>query len=190
VTPGRDTRADTPERILDATLGCIRALGLRRLTLEDVAAAATTSRQTVYRHFGSREGLLEAVILREERLLLAEVEAATRTATSLEDAIRAAVMTVLESARAHPLLDRLLEDEPGALLPFLALGRGPVVSAAEPVVRDLFVRFLSNASPQDVDALAGAATRLMVSYTLAPADDPRRTADTLARLFARGVGPQ
>lgn len=77
---GRRRRADA-KRSSDAVLAAaIDLLGRRpEAGLEDVATAAGVSRQTVYTHFASREGLLAAVndrITTEMAAVLAPVEAA------------------------------------------------------------------------------------------------------------------
>ena len=70
--------SDMRQRLLDGALRCVASIGLGRLTVEDVAEASAVSRQTVYRYFGSRDALIEAVILREEQVLLARLTAAVQ----------------------------------------------------------------------------------------------------------------
>lgn len=55
-----EAELSTRRRILDATYVVLSRSGRRNLLLADVAAEAKVSRPTLYRHFGSREGLLEA----------------------------------------------------------------------------------------------------------------------------------
>jgi AcrR family transcriptional regulator len=60
----QQARAEASSRTRDAILDAMVSLGMKRATtdvsLADVAAGAGVSVQTVLRHFGSREGLLEA----------------------------------------------------------------------------------------------------------------------------------
>lgn len=56
-TPERPTR----ERILDAAIDLFAAQG-PEITLEEIAGEADVSRQTVYVHFGSRTGLILALV--------------------------------------------------------------------------------------------------------------------------------
>ena len=56
-TSGRSTR----ERILDAAIGLFAEQG-PEITLETIAGEADVSRQTVYVHFGSRTGLILALV--------------------------------------------------------------------------------------------------------------------------------
>lgn len=55
-------RSRTRDRILAAALELMLRRGFRGFGLEEVAQAAVVSRQTVYRYFESRTGLLEALV--------------------------------------------------------------------------------------------------------------------------------
>ena len=180
--------SDTRIRILDATIAVLARVGLSRLTLEDVAVEAGVSRQTLYRYFGSREALISATVLREEETFIEQMVAATQPHADFRPALEAAIAQALRSARAHPLLDRLLATEPEALLPFLTLGRGPVLSAARPVVQALLVERLDHLTERELARVADAATRLIVSYAISPPDeDIDDVAAGLADLIANGV---
>ena len=61
-----DAEQSTRRRILAATFVVLARDGRRRLQLSDVAAQAKVSRPTLYRYFGSKEGLLEAFGLYEQ----------------------------------------------------------------------------------------------------------------------------
>lgn len=56
-----DAAEDTRRRILDAARELITEAGFHPVSVEEVAARAGASRPTVYRHFGSKPELLEAV---------------------------------------------------------------------------------------------------------------------------------
>jgi AcrR family transcriptional regulator len=53
--------AATRQRILDVATELMTASGFHPVAIDDIAAQAGTSRPTVYRHFGSKVGLFEAV---------------------------------------------------------------------------------------------------------------------------------
>jgi AcrR family transcriptional regulator len=181
---------DTRTRILDATLAALSKYGLARLTLEDVAREAGVSRQTVYRYFGSREALVGEVILREERGFIDLMVAATERHREFRPALEAAIGAALRAARQHPLLDRLLATEPEALLPFLTTGAGPVLSAARPVVERLLGDRVPHLTGPQLELIAEAATRLIVSYAITPSSAPvDDLAAGLAELIADGVKP-
>lgn len=179
----------TRQSVLDAALALLADRGVGKLTLEDVAGEAGVSRQTVYRHFGSREGLISAVILREEERLIARMtRRASQAGLSTESAIHAAIEEALIAAREHPLLDRLLASEPETLLPFLTMNHGPVLSAARPVVEELLHDRLPDVPRDQLAADADALTRLIVSYAISPGEaPPQATAKRLADLACRGL---
>lgn len=188
---GLVSRADTSERILDATLATVSAHGLARLSLEDVAREAAVSRQTVYRYFGSKEALVTEMILREEETFIASVLEAAAAHTDVRAAIEAAIARALLAAREHPLLDRLLATEPEALLPFLTTGGGPVLSAARPILEGLLGSRLPTAEAAQVRRVADLATRLFISYAINPPDETLpEVASGLAGLILDGLeGP-
>lgn len=51
----------TRERILDAAIDLMAEAGMAPLTVADVASRAGVTTRTIYRHFETREGLIEAV---------------------------------------------------------------------------------------------------------------------------------
>ena len=179
---------DTRTRILDAAIAAMSTHGLARLSLEDVAREAGVSRQTLYRYFGSRDALVAATILREEDDFIDRMVEAAEQHEEFRPALEAAIGAALLTAREHPLLDRLLATEPEALLPFLTTGRGPVLSAAHPVVARLLARWVPGLTTPELDLVSEAATRLIVSYAISPPDAPiDDVAAGLADLIANGV---
>ncbi|MDO9599042.1 MAG: TetR/AcrR family transcriptional regulator [Azoarcus sp.] len=50
------------ERVIQAAGACVERLGLEGATVEDIANEAGISRATLYRKFGSKEGILNALI--------------------------------------------------------------------------------------------------------------------------------
>jgi AcrR family transcriptional regulator len=79
--PGDD--GSTPERILDAAEACLSRLGLRRVSMTDVAVQAGVSRGSVYFHFGDRATLVDAVLARVATRFVASSETAVRRRRTL-----------------------------------------------------------------------------------------------------------
>lgn len=180
--------APTRERILEAAFNAVCLYGLGRLSLEDVAREAELSRQTVYRYFGSRQILIEAVVLREEEKFIERILAATDTHRDVRPALEAAILAALQAAREHPLLDRLLETEPDKVLPLLMTGDGPVLPAARTALEELFARRLPHLSAATAWRVADATTRLFISYAInPPEDDSESVAASLADLILNGL---
>jgi AcrR family transcriptional regulator len=107
---------ETSERILDAALELAAASGLRHLTMDDVADRAGVGRMTVYRRFGSREQLEEALAVRESRRCLAELDSTVDPGAPVPDQIAQGLLTTLRLIREHPLLERMSRLEPAAAL--------------------------------------------------------------------------
>ena len=107
------------EQILDAGLALFIESGMRRTTMEDVALRAGIGRATVYRRFGDKDQLIQAVILRECQRHLSLIEKQLQAFTSPLDALLEAFVLATLGAFHHPLLVRLLEAEPEYILPYL-----------------------------------------------------------------------
>lgn len=158
------------ERILDAALTQVAAVGVRRTTMDDVARRAGVGRVTVFRRFGGKEALLEALAVREARRFFAEIDAATRGLDDPVERTVASFVTGLRLSRGHPLLDRLARIEPDTVLATLAQGRPPLMALA----RDYVARPLRAAVRDerihidDCDRTAEILLRLAVSFLLLP----------------------
>ena len=58
------TQLATRERLLEGTLTCVRTAGVAGTTSRDIAAAAGTNLQAITYHFGSKDDLVAAALLR------------------------------------------------------------------------------------------------------------------------------
>lgn len=113
--------------ILDCALELFIDFGLRRSTMDDVAARAGIGRATLYRRFRDKDLLFQAVIFREVRKNLSIIEQRTkRMETPLEGLLEAFVLAV-SLGHKHPLLNRLLTSEPENVLPHLTSGIGKIM---------------------------------------------------------------
>src|SRR3954447_21914152 len=104
------------ERILDAALELCAASGVRNLTMDETAERAGVGRMTVYRRFGSRERLEEALAVREGRRRLAQLDSTVDPGAPVPDQIAQGMLTSLRLIREHPLLERMSRLEPQAAL--------------------------------------------------------------------------
>jgi AcrR family transcriptional regulator len=118
--PAITTPADPlSERVLDAALELAAASGVRHLTMDAVAGRAGVGRMTVYRRFGNKAELVQALAVRETRRALATIAAALAPDQGPEDRLAAGFVAALRIAREHPLLRRLVRHEPAAILEVL-----------------------------------------------------------------------
>jgi AcrR family transcriptional regulator len=182
----------TTERILDATLEQFLLVGLRRTTIDDVARRAGVGRVTIYRRIGQKHQLVEAVIVREVRRVVAEVATAIASLPDPPQRVVEAFVTALRAMRGHPLLRRLLETEPEDLLPYLTLDAGASLAIGRGFIADQIrdAGSVQGSRGPDPELIGEVLTRLAQSLILTPdgaipLDDERRL-----RNFARAcLGP-
>jgi AcrR family transcriptional regulator len=180
----------TGERILDAALVLVAASGLRNLTMDDVAARAGVGRMTVYRRFGGRQELVDALSVRECRRCLATITAALDPEAPIEDRAAALFFATLGVIREHPLLERLARVEPEALLRELTRDGSAVFRLVHGFLVGLIEQAQAAGELPGVDAGVAAelAVRLGASFVLMPAtaipiDDPDRIRLLVAQLL-------
>jgi len=184
------------ERILDAALDLVAASGLRNLTMEGAATRAGVGRMTVYRRFGDRESLIDALAARESRRCLVELDRAVDPALPVTEGIARGFTASLGLIRSHPLLDRLARHEPEAALSALNADNGAILVMGREFVaarlRDAQARGDLSA---DIDASHAAEllVRLGFSFLLMPEsslplDDPEAAAETARTLIAPILG--
>ena len=167
VATAEDTMA---ARVLDAALELVAGSGFRHLTMDDVARRARVGRMTVYRRFGTRQALIEALAVRECRRCLDTIGSRLDLADPMPDRLVSLFTATLGVIREHPLLARLARTEPEALLREL--------NASGSAVFGLVQEFLSNLIeegqragelvPGDPAVLAELGIRLGVSFVLMP----------------------
>jgi AcrR family transcriptional regulator len=176
--------APARERLLDAALEVAELHGLSRLSVGDVAKRAGLSRQTLYKHFASREDLVAQTVLREAGRIVEAVVAAAEAHEESLASLEAAIVAALEQLRGHPLLDRLLATEPETLLPLLVEGQGSVLVAVDLVCRQMLEGRMPELSPEQVVAGSDLLSRMLVSYAVRP---PGQPADEIARVLSTAI---
>jgi AcrR family transcriptional regulator len=176
----------TRSALLDAATDAALAGDWRRARMADVAAAAGVSRQTLYYEFGSKDGLAEALALREAQRYIDGAQAARAGHEgSPAEAIGAATEWTLTEAAANPLLKAVLTDDASGLLPFLTTRSDAILSAAT----EHLAGYLSGSWPDlpadEVRLVAEVVTRLTVSHLVLPGRRPEQVAHDIAHLVER-----
>ncbi|MCU0270062.1 MAG: TetR/AcrR family transcriptional regulator [Acidimicrobiales bacterium] len=180
------------DRLLDATVEAAAIHGLARLSVGDVAQRAGLSRQTLYKHFPSRDALLAEAVLREAARIVEQVIAAAEAADADEPeaSLEATILATLRVSREHPLLDRLVRTEPDALLPLVIGDGGPVAGAVRGVVEQIVAARFAELTVVEVRRLADMLSRLLISYAIsAPDDPPEVVARFIATTLTYGLSP-
>lgn len=181
------------ERILDAASVVTARHGIKKTTMEDVAREASCSRAGLYKHFASKDELLQALFLREvERFLdaLRLRAEGVRGPQRLEEAFVFAVRFV----REHAVARAVIELEPEIFVAALTRadqGLGETaVRATAGLVGILIAR--GDVRKADPRVVAEALLRLLVSFVLVPrlaeAQDEERSMRRLFReVVMRGI---
>ncbi|MDQ3571322.1 MAG: TetR/AcrR family transcriptional regulator [Actinomycetota bacterium] len=185
----------TSARILDAARDLVAASGLKALTMDDVAVRAGVGRMTVYRRFGDRDAMIDALAVREVKACLAALDEAVDVDDPVPDQIAAGFVTSLRLIRTHPLLDRFARHEPGSALEALNANDGLLFGLAREFVAARLRESLASGDIRalDPDHTAELLVRLGVSFLLIPRSvlplaDEGRAAEVARRLIAPVLG--
>jgi AcrR family transcriptional regulator len=108
----------TEERILRATLRLVGRRGVKRLGMQEVSEAAGISRGTLYRYFPSKECLIDAVAVFDERSFNDGLADSLAECEDPADRIRTFVAFAFDYIRTHPAR-ALFESDPGFVLGYL-----------------------------------------------------------------------
>lgn len=178
----------TATKILDAAVAACAAQGIGAVTIDGVARRAGVNRVTVYRRFGDRDALLQAMTLREgEQMALGIMTVLEGIDDPVEQLVEG-FAAALRLAEAHPVIRRTAEHEPQDLIAAgladdAALLRMGSAFAAAGVRR---LQANGRATHLDADAVGETMARLFASFVLLPAQHAIdvRTQDG-ARSYAR-----
>lgn len=178
-----DESADrTSQRILDAALAEAAAVGLQRITVEDVVRRAGVSRMTAYRRYPRRDDLVEALVRRETQRFLAAVADAIDSVADPNDGVAEAFIAAVSFARAHPMLRRAGQSEPA-----------PIADSVELLTMGsaFIANYIHGGEPgtpsQQVRWVADVFARLFFTYISMPPSDPDFGDDAELRRFAHEV---
>lgn len=183
----------TSQRILDGALDAAAASGIKHLTIDEVARRAGVGRVTVYRKFGDRRKLVEALGVREAQRCIAILDEATTPEQPITEQVAEGFVAGLRLLREHPLLSRLVAHEPDVLLDALTNPRAPLFPLARAYVAGrLAAAQDAGARPRadlDLMQVAEAYLRITISFalvpdTVLPLDDEDTARETARRLIA------
>jgi AcrR family transcriptional regulator len=176
VGPGSDGAASygsTEERILSATLRLLGRRGVKRLGMQEVSEAAGVSRGTLYRYFPSKERLLDAVAVFDERAFNQGLAAALAACEEPTARMQAFVAFAFDYIRMHPAR-ALFEHEPGVVLGYLLVDLPQLEVALLTQLGDAFDSVPAVASGAlSREQLVDVVVRLFASSFIIPEPDDR-----------------
>jgi AcrR family transcriptional regulator len=115
---GSASFSSTEDRILRAALRLVGHRGVKRLGMQEVSEAAGVSRATLYRYFPSKDRLMDAVAIFDERTFSEGLAASLAVVEEPADRIRTFVAFAFDYIRTHPAR-ALFETEPAFVLGYL-----------------------------------------------------------------------
>jgi AcrR family transcriptional regulator len=183
----------TRDRILDAALAQAAAVGLDRMTVEDVVRRCKLSRMTVYRRFPRRDDLDQALRLREIQRFLHAVATGIDRAQSQASAddrrtgVSEAFVAAVTFAQNHPLLRRLAVTDPGLPLATVAANDHEILRMGAAFIAREIHGHAAGEPSQQVRWVADMFARLFITYLGAPPTDPAVDDEAQLRRFADTV---
>ena len=189
-TTAPDLAAPPPTELdpfLDAAARCFARHGIRRTSVQDVAAELRVNRTTVYRQVGTIEQQVRLLLARDLHRLLETLPGAL-SATTGPHVVVDLLAALVEFARAHPVLAKVLADEPELIGPFLVSEHDEVVSRVAVTLVPMLTAAMSSGvlAPRDPRVLAEWLVRLGISLILAP---PRDLRAFLTELLVPALAP-
>jgi len=104
---------------LDAAARCLARHGIGRTSVQDVAREMGVNRATVYRNVGSVDAMVRLLVARELHALIRSVDSLQLRADTGPTVVVRLVAAVVRHARNHPVMRKVLADEPELIGPFL-----------------------------------------------------------------------
>ena len=118
----RAANAIPEDHILDAAYELMLAIGMRRMTMADIARRAGVSRATLYRRWPNVQAVVGALTTREFAALGPQL--ALGDGASVRESVVAGVVGGVRAVRVHPLTRKIVEVDPEFLLPYLLERKG------------------------------------------------------------------
>lgn len=154
---------------LDAAAACFSRHGIGRTSVPDIARELGISRTTVYRQVGTVERAARLLLARELHRFLDHVPTVLEGATGPKTVTRL-LAAVVHFAREHPVLAKVLADEPELIGPFLTRDLPDLVARVTAIATPMLERAMTAGlvRQQDPVVLAEFVVRTIVSLVLAP----------------------
>jgi AcrR family transcriptional regulator len=155
---------------LDAATRCIERYGWAHTTVRDVAREAGVERTTVYRRVGSMEQIFRLVVARELHRLMTDIPASTPDGASGCETVIDLLAAAVEQALAHPVVAKVLADEPELIGAFLGRGVADLVERATTTLSPVLTAAMDAGliAPRDPVITTEWIVRIGLSLLIAP----------------------
>jgi AcrR family transcriptional regulator len=173
---------------LDATARCFVRYGVRRTSVQDVAQELGVNRTTVYRQVGTVEQQAMLLLVRDAHRLLTALPAQVQGPVGPHTVIEM-VVAVVRRAQEHPVLAKVLADEPDLVGTYVTRDSGALIELATGVLRPMLEAAVASGAiaRRDPVVLAEWLVRIAVSLMLTP--PPVEPAEFLAEVLLPALTP-
>lgn len=178
-------------RVLDAAAELIGRDGEQAVTVRAIATHSEVSRATVFRRFGTKNVVVNRVILRELRKFVLGTLAAIDEGAGPAAAIAELLTHAIRFSRVNPAFRRLVADDPQRLVNFSRSSELGAMDLARVLVATVLVTTGPESKlPIDAIHLADIVCHMAIAYALVP-DSSMDMEDTLQfqRVFLQLIGP-
>ena len=186
-------RRQVRERVLEAAHRHTVERGWERVRVGEVAVDSGVSRPTLYREFGNKDGLGEALMVREADRFFAAISAVLdEEHADSGAAIGAAARLTLDEAESNPLLHAVLTGSrvgDAGLLPFLTTRSDTIRETGRVLIGDWLSAHEPSLDVAVVDETVDAVVRLTISHLVAPSLPSDEVGERMARLVRRSASP-
>jgi AcrR family transcriptional regulator len=157
-------------RILDAAMELYLERGRAETTLSAIAQRAGVSRPSVYKHLGDADDVAHALIDREVARFFDEVGPVLFAQPTLRERLVEGLAFTVEYARAHTLLQRMLELEPALVVTAFTLRADAVLRQAVALLSPELERAADDGEVVGIppDVAAEWVARVAISLVLTP----------------------
>jgi AcrR family transcriptional regulator len=171
-------------RFLDAFATVVRRHGLSKARVRDVADELGVSRVTVYRQVGTVPEMTALLLQREVSRVLPDPTAWVEAKKPV-DALIAVLAEVAAVLRSHPVLDKVIRDEPHLLGEYLVRDLPRVLNESRTIGASLFEDAIGRGilARRDPAHLADWVGRVLLTAVIAPPAQP------LDEFFDAGLRP-
>ncbi|WP_158260295.1 TetR/AcrR family transcriptional regulator [Mycobacterium talmoniae] len=141
---------DPRDRILAAAERCIDRHGVRKTTMEDIAAEVGMSRPGVYRYFSDRDDLLVELITRHGRVMRDRAHKVIARQDGLQNQIIEGLLFAVSEGRLDPVMRHVVAPEGSSLGRRITESRMLETLTAEFFDPFLDVAYVNNELPRDL----------------------------------------
>jgi AcrR family transcriptional regulator len=174
---------------LDAAARCFARHGVGRTTVQDVAREMRVNRTTIYRQVGGTDQLLRLLLARDLHRLLATVPDELAKVPPGPEMLLKVFCGLITATRDHPVVAKVLTDEPEVIGPILTGDLPDVLARIAPAVVPLLEAAMDDGvlARRDPNVVAEWLVRIAVTVLLSP--PPGELEQFLGELLLPALSP-